>query len=88
MIDSLHQYHSLGSVVICGDLNARGGCDVDLHEDYVGIIPSRKSIDEVKNPSGDMSLQLLRDCKLCMVNARSGKDNFTCVSLKGQSVVD
>ena len=89
MIDCLHQYHSLGSVVICGDLNARCGYEVDLHEDYVGIIHSRKSIYEVKNQSGDMLLQFLRDCKLCMVNGRSGKDNFTCVlSPKGRSVVD
>ena len=38
------------------DLNARCGYEVDLHEDYIGIIPSRQAIDEVKNPSGDMLL--------------------------------
>ena len=88
LIDCLHQYYSLGSVVICGDLNARCGYEVDLHEDYIGIIPSRQAILEIKNPSGDMLLQFLRDCKLCMVNGRSGKDNFTCVSPKGRSVLD
>ena len=88
IIDSLHHYCNLGCVTICGDLNARCGIETDLHEDLVSYIPSRKPIDEHNNCNGDMLLQLLRDCKLCMLNGRSHSDNFTCISLKRQSVVD
>ena len=43
-------------------------------------LSSRMSIDEVKKPSGDMLLQFLKDCKLSMVNGRSGKGKlYLCV---------
>ncbi|CAC5412866.1 unnamed protein product [Mytilus coruscus] len=48
----------------------------------------RDVIDDVLNRNGEMLIEFLVDCNLCMLNGRIGKQNYTNISWKGKSVVD
>ena len=54
----------------------------------VDNVQIRKVIDDVSNRNGDLLIEFLIDCNMCMVNGRIGSQDFTNISLKGKSVVD
>ena len=45
---------------------------------------------KLKNNYGDILIDFLKETKMCVLNGRINpeKDNFTCVSNRGKSVVD
>ncbi|CAC5380632.1 unnamed protein product [Mytilus coruscus] len=53
-------------------------------------IRSRTAIDKTVNQHGKSFLEFLNESKTCVLNGRydSNKDNFTCISGRGKSVVD
>ena len=75
--------------LICGDFNARIGERCDYIED-VDELPPRIVLDKVVNNHGELFIDFLRDIKMCVLNGRfqSTKDDFTCISTRGKSVVD
>ena len=84
MAEGVEKYSSLGSLVICGDFNARLG----EAGDEVDGIRRCKIINMVKNSQEDGFVDYLRSTDMCVVNGRKGRDAFTCVSGRGGSVVD
>jgi hypothetical protein len=81
LAEQVARHSQLGTVVLCGDFNAR--CSY-LQE---GTIP-RTTIKGTKNEQGEILVEFLMEAGLCLVNGRKGEDNFTCISSKGRSVVD
>ena len=82
-----YDYQNDGDVIICGDFNSRCGDESDYIEG-VDNIPSREVIDFKLNPYGQLLLDFLTDCNLCMLNGRLGENNFTNINGNGSSVVD
>lgn len=74
---------------ICGDFNARIANLEDIIT-AVDDIPIRKYIDSVKAGHWETFLEFVKDARLCIVNGRvtNEYDNYTCVSVRGNSVVD
>jgi len=77
----------LGKLYICGDFNARCGNIQDFIEG-VDNVQIRNVIDDVSNRNGDLLIEFLVDCNMCMLNGRTGSHDFTNISSKGKSVVD
>lgn len=75
-------------IVICGDFNSRIGTLNDFSD--FDSIRSRTAIDKTVNQHGKSFLEFLNESKTCVLNGRydSNKDNFTCISGRGKSVVD
>ena len=61
LAEQVARYSQLGTVVLCGDFNARCGY---LQE---GTIP-RTTIDGTKNEQGEALVEFLKDADLCLVN--------------------
>ncbi|VDI50696.1 Hypothetical predicted protein [Mytilus galloprovincialis] len=80
-------YQNLGKLYIVGDFNSRCSDTSDFIEG-VDEIPSRETIDQGSNANGDLLIDFLVDCNICMINGRKGKQDFTCISKRGKSVVD
>ena len=76
-----------GDIIVLGDFNARCGDEVDYIEG-VDDIPPREIIDDKLNPYGQLLINVLVDCNLCMINGRLGESNFTTINVNGSSVVD
>ena len=72
---------------VCGDFNSRVGDDSDYIEGVDDVRP-RDILDSTSNANGDLLIEFLVDCGLCMVNGRLGTNNYTHVSHRGKSVVD
>ncbi|MEW8548010.1 MAG: endonuclease/exonuclease/phosphatase family protein, partial [Candidatus Thiodiazotropha sp.] len=87
LLKKVYEYQNDGELLICGDFNARCGDECDFIEG-VDPIPPRNVLDEHCNAHGYQFIDFLVDCNLCMVNGRVGRDNFTCISPLGKSVVD
>lgn len=87
LLKKVYEYQNEGELVICGDFNARCGDECDFIEG-VDPVPPRTVLDEKCNAYGYQFIDFLVDCNLCMVNGRVGRDNFTCISPLGKSVVD
>ena len=81
--EQVSKYACLGTVILCGDFNARCG-----NMDEAEGVACRVSEDQVINEQGRMMVDWTRSLGLCMVNGRVGSGDFTCVSPKGSSVVD
>ena len=75
------------NVIICGDFNSRCGDESDFIEGADGV-PPREVIDGKLNSYGQMLIDFLIDCKLCMINGRNGGNDFTNINGNGSSVVD
>ena len=76
------------NVLICGDFNARVGNLNDFVQS-VDNLPQRNHIDTCKNSHGQVLVDFLQESNMCIVNGRiEGADTYTCISTKGQSVVD
>ena len=69
--------------MVCGDFNARCGGLSDVDGE-----PSRCCVDLVKNSQGELLVDCMRSSGLVFVNGRQGRDQFTCISSRGRSVVD
>ena len=82
-----YDYQNNGDVIICGDFNSRCGDESDYIEG-VDSIPPREVIDDKMNPYGQLLIDFLIDCNLCMLNGRTGENNFTNINVSGSSVVD
>ena len=59
----------MGQMFICGDLNSRVRTDTDYIEGVDDMRP-RDIIDHVSNSSGDLLVDFLVDCGICMVNGQ------------------
>ena len=70
----------LGPVVMCGDFHARCG---ELIKDP-NALPRSQVLDVVKNRQGEDLMGFLGNIGMRIVNGRSGKDGFTCVSGRGE----
>ena len=64
-----YDYQNDGDVIICGDFNSRCGDESDYIEG-VDNIPQREVLDYKLNPYGELPLDFLTDCNLCMLNGR------------------
>jgi hypothetical protein len=80
-------YQNIGKLYICGDFNARCG-DIQDFIEGVDNVQKRHVIDDVSNRNGDLPIEFLVDCNMCMLNGRTGSHDFTNISSKGKSVVD
>ena len=96
------KYQNLGKVFVCGDINARTGCEPDyiLFDHYIeaGLniniestdIPPRKNKDHVIDSYGKRLIELCKTTNLLITNGRLDKDfgEFTFYGQKGCSAVD
>ena len=82
-----YEYQNEGGVIICGDFNSRCGDEQDYIAGVDSIDP-REVIDCKLNSYGQILIDFLIDCNLCMINGRMGENNFTNISGNGSSVVD
>ena len=73
-------------VNIFGDLNSRTE-EYDFIEG-VDHVPPREILDFTNNAYGNGLIDFLVDSRMCMLNGRMGRNDFTCVSTRGKSVVD
>ena len=89
MTNLLYEHTEYDITVVCGDFNSRIGKECDFVPE-IDDIPTRVIIDEVNNSDGTALCDFLLENKLAVVNGQICplKDNFTCVSSKGKSVVD
>ena len=87
LLKTVYEYQNDGNIVLCGDFNARCGNECDYIEG-VDPIPPREALDEQCNAVGYQFIDFLVDCNLCMLNGRIGRNNYTCISPLGKSVVD
>ena len=80
------KYQNLGKVFVCGDINARTGCEPDyiLFDHYIeaGLniniestdIPPRKNKDHVIDSYGKRLIELCKTTNLLIANGRLGSD--------------
>ena len=87
LLEQVYMYQNLGNLYICGDFNARCGDSQDLIEG-VDNVQIRQIIDDISNRNGDLLIEFLVDCNMCMLNGRIGNNDFTNISSKGKSAVD
>ena len=88
LTEQVYAYQNMGNIYICGDFNGRCGDSSDYVEG-VDCVNSRETLDNTSNHYGDLLIQFMTDCNFCMLNGRvNGKNDFTCVSNRGRSVVD
>ena len=86
--DEISHYQAQGSVLICGDLNARTGVEPDYITPQgdkhipgqmsipLPSYPHRNNVDKTVNKSGHQLLQLCRTLGLYMVNGQLRGDSF------------
>ena len=78
----------MGPFLIMGDLNSRCANAQDYIEG-VDTVAERDVVDYSSNSYGELLIQFLISANCCMLNGRNYyKNDFTCVSTKGLSVVD
>ena len=87
MLEQVYAFQNEGTLFVCGDFNSRVGDDSDYIEGVDDVRP-RKVLDFTSNANGDLLIDFLVDCGLCMINGRVGINNYTHVSHRGKSVVD
>ncbi|KAI2644552.1 Structural polyprotein [Labeo rohita] len=100
----ISRFQAQGSVLLCGDFNARTGSESDNidpngNEHVFGQnplsltknLPPRNNLDQTVNKNGTELVQLCRASSLYILNGRIRGDSlgrFTCCSGLGASVVD
>ena len=74
---------------IMGDFNKRIGDRQDVDFNIDPDIPKDVGIDKVFR-GGEMSMDFLKDSRTCVLKGKfeSCKDNYTCLTKRGQSVVE
>ncbi|CAG2193413.1 unnamed protein product [Mytilus edulis] len=87
LLEQVYMYQNIGKLYICGDFNSRCGDAQDFIEG-VDNVQIREIVDSVSNRNGDLLIEFLVDCNMCMVNGRIGSQDFTHIKGTGKSVVD
>ena len=87
LLRQLYSYQQEEIVIICGDFNSRIASKPDFIEGVDDVI-KRAPLDNAYNSHGDRLLEFLLSTNCCVMNGRSGVNDFTCISNKGLSVVD
>ena len=88
LISTLYSIEDIDLFIGGGDINARIGHNNDFIVD-VDTLPNREVLDSVTNAHGDMFIDFLLSCKMCVLNGRvEGENSFTSISQRGRSVVD
>ncbi|CAC5363406.1 unnamed protein product [Mytilus coruscus] len=82
LLQQVYCYQNEGFVYIGGDVNSRCGSEQDYIQG-VDDINDREIIDLISNKYGDLLVDFLTSCNLCMLNGRADG-----VSKRGRSVVD
>ncbi|VDI58181.1 Hypothetical predicted protein [Mytilus galloprovincialis] len=85
--EQVYMYQNIGKLYICGDFNSRCGDAQDFMKG-VDNVQIREIVDSVSNRNGDLLIEFLVDCNMCMVNGRIGSQDFTHIKGTGKSVVD
>ena len=87
LLSQIYFHNYADCVFICTDNNGRTGDTQDYISDVDADMTPRKILDEDKKRHGESFIDLLLECKLCIVNGRVSPecDNFTS---KGRSIVD
>jgi len=89
LLTEIYTLSTNSPILIMGDFNKRLGNKQDVDYNIDSNVPARSCIDNIsKNP--DTFIDFLRDCRFCVLNGRFdiSLDNFTCLTNRGQSVVD
>ena len=86
LLEQVYAFQNEGKLFVCGELNSRVGDDSDYIEGVDDVRP-RSILDLTSNANGDLLIDFLVDCGLCMINGRIGTNN-THVSHRDKSVVD
>ena len=88
-MSELYRGSECDNILLCGDFNALVG---DMPDVINGLddISDRKVIDKSRNSYGQDLIAFLKDSKMYITNGRfqAVNDNYTCISCRGQSVVD
>ncbi|MDA8001866.1 MAG: endonuclease/exonuclease/phosphatase family protein [Alphaproteobacteria bacterium] len=87
LTEQIQRFQLEGQVVVCGDFNARCG-NLKDHAGDMEWVSDRIGVDMVKNDQGELLVECLLSAGLCFVNGRKGRDDFTCISSRGCSMVD
>ena len=77
-----------GTFAIMGDFNSRNGVKTDFIE-RMNMVIDREVLDLKQNAYSDLFSEFLISGNCVMLNGRSNKANdYTCVSIRGHSIVD
>lgn len=88
LLEQVYAYQNVASkMYICGDFNSRVGDESDFIEGVDEVRP-RDILDYTCSSNGDLLIDFMVDCGLCMLNGRIGVNGFTHISHRGKSVVD
>ena len=70
LLTGLYEYQNLGKLFICGDFNSRCGDDDDF---ITGIdsVCKRDVLDYTSNRYGQLFIEFLINCNMCMLNGRN-----------------
>ena len=82
------RYQNDGKFVMMGDFNSRLGYSSDFIEG-VDVVMDRKVLDSRQNPYCDLFCDFLVSANCIVLNGRNNRrDDYTCISARGLSVVD
>ena len=87
MILKFYDYQNEGNVIICGNFSSRCGDESDFTKGVDGVRP-REVIDGKLNSYGQLLIEFLIDCNLCMINGRNVENDFTNINGNRKSVVE
>ena len=87
LLKQVYQYQDGELFFLCGDFNSRIGAKLDFVEG-VDDVSQRAFLDLKCNAHGDCLIEFLLSTNCCVMNGRGTKDDFTCISSHGSSVVD
>ncbi len=85
----LYLHNSYDMTFVMGDFNSRIG-ELEDYVEEVDMIDTHCCIDEETNNHGYAFIDFLLEGKLAILNGQICplEDNFTCISIKGKSIVD
>jgi hypothetical protein len=88
LLSQIYEHQNDVLFVICGDFNSRCGHEYDY---IAGVddVSVRSVLDFTRNSYCNTFIEFLTSINCCMLNGRvSNNNDVTCVSSKGQSIVD
>ena len=85
LLSQTYMYYDGNPLIRAGDYNSRIGSKIDTHD----LLHERSPIDTEIAGHHESFCDYISDTNSCVLNGRwMHRDNFTCVSSKGRSVVD
>ena len=87
LLEHLCSYQNKGRLIVCGDFNFRVEDAAEYIEGVDDVI-IRNVKDYTSNVNGDLFIEFVVDCGMCIVNGRVCQDDFTHGSQRGKSVVE